>query len=117
MLSDLIRQDIPNKLNKDPNANPSANLDILCNIFDKLKSKYFPLVVKKCSKHKHKKWKWITLGILRSIKYRDNLYKQLLIISHESQDYLSLKNKLHDYNTILKKIIRYAKKIILCITS
>ena len=105
MLNDLIRQDIPNKLNKDPNANPSANLDILCYIFDKLKSKYFPVVVKKINKHKHKKCKWITLGILRSIKYRDNLYKQLLIISHESQDYLSLKNKLHDYNTLLKIII------------
>ena len=46
MLSDLIRQYIPNKLNKYPNANPSANLDILCNIFYKLKSKYFPVVVK-----------------------------------------------------------------------
>ena len=110
MLSDLIRQDIPNKLNKDPNANPSANLDILCNIFDKLKSKYFPVVVKKNNKHKYKKCKWITLGIICSLKYRD-VYKQLLIISHESQDYLSIKNKLHDYNTILKKIIRHAKQI------
>ena len=50
------------------------------------------------------------VGIRCSIKYRDNLYKQLLIILHESQDYLSLKNKLHDYNTILKKILRHAKK-------
>ena len=47
MLSDLIRQDLPNKLNKDPNAIPSANLYILCNMFDKLKSKYFPVVVNK----------------------------------------------------------------------
>ena len=91
MSSDLIRQDIPNKLNKDPNANPSANLDILCNVFDKLKSLYFPVVVNFFYKHKHKKCKWITLGIIRSIKYRDNLYKQLVIISHESQDYSSLK--------------------------
>ena len=37
MLGDLIGHDIPNKLNKDPNANPNANLDILCNTFDKLK--------------------------------------------------------------------------------
>ena len=47
MLSDLIRQDILNKLSKDPNVNPSINLDILCNIFDKLKSNFFPVVAKK----------------------------------------------------------------------
>ena len=78
MLSDLIRQYIPNKLNKDHNANPNANLGILCNIFYKLKSKYFPVVVNKFNKHK--KYKWITPGILRANKYRENLYKQLLII-------------------------------------
>ena len=41
MISDLIRQDIPNKLNKDPNANRNANLGILCNIFDKLCKKNY----------------------------------------------------------------------------
>ena len=111
MLSDLIRQDILNKLNKDPNANLNANLGILCNIFDNLKGKYFPVVVKKINKYKHNKSRWITLGILRSINYWDNLYKQLLIISHESQDYLSLKIKYMIITLYWKKIITHAKNV------
>ena len=36
-----------------------------------------PTKLVKFNKYKHKKSMWITQGILRSIQYRDKLYKQL----------------------------------------
>ncbi len=30
----------------------------------------------KFNKYKHKKSKWVTFGIIKSIQYRDNLYKK-----------------------------------------
>ena len=35
-----------------------------------------PFTRVKFDKHRHKKEKWITTGIIKSIKYRDKLYKK-----------------------------------------
>ena len=58
----------------------------------------------KLNKHKHKISKWITHGIIKSIKYRDKLYKTLKMTHHESPDYTILKVNLKAFNTILKKL-------------
>ena len=46
-LSDLRTQNLPSKLNKNQIANPSDNVDILCNTFEKLKSRHFHVHWKK----------------------------------------------------------------------
>ncbi len=38
-------------------------------------NKHMPSKLVKYRKYKHKKSKWITQGIIKSIHYRDNLYK------------------------------------------
>ena len=58
-------------------------------------------------KHKHKKSAWITIGILKSIKYRDNLLMKLKHTDPNSANYLNLKT----YNNILKNSIRKAKQM------
>ena len=63
----------------------------------------------KMHKHKHKKSPWITYGIIRSVKFRDNLYKRMKKCEIGSQDFISLKINLATYNKILKKSIRAAK--------
>ena len=53
---------------------------------------------------------WITQGILRSIQYRDKLYKQLKLKHPNSSNYEIININLKTYNTILKHTIHAAKK-------
>ena len=52
----------------------------------------------------------MTENILRSIKFRDNLYKQYLSKPLNSTEKVILKSNLRVFNKILKKDIREAKK-------
>ena len=63
----------------------------------------------KFDKHKHKKSKWITYGILKSIKFRDDLNLKLKTTSKLSSEYIDIKQNLKAYNKILKRSIRAAK--------
>ena len=63
----------------------------------------------KVNKHKHNKSKWITYGIIKSIKFRDRLYMKLKKTATNilARDTLSI--NLKTYNKILKTSIRAAK--------
>ena len=63
----------------------------------------------KFHKHKHKKEKWITFGIIKSIKYRDELHFKLKKINIHSPEYTATKQNLKTYNAILEQNIRLAK--------
>ncbi len=52
---------------------------------------------------------WITYGIVRSIQYRDNLYKKQKMTSPHSSEFDIQNINLKTYNTILKKCIWLAK--------
>ncbi len=67
----------------------------------------------KFNKRKHKKSKWITFGIIKSISYRDDLYKKSKMTDLESAQYAGLKNNLEVYNNILRKNIRLQKSYIM----
>ena len=58
-----------------------------------------------------KKTKWISQGILKSIKYRDKLYNELKLTCPQSQEYMITKTNLRKYYIILRKSIRNAKKL------
>ena len=66
------------------------------------KNKHMPCKLVKFNKYKHKKSAWITLGLLKSIRYRDKLYKQLRLSNPNSLHYDTLKLNLKTYNLILK---------------
>ena len=105
--------DIYNKLNKNPNADTNLNYDIIFNDIVRAKVKHMPTKLVKFNKYKHKTFMWITQGILRSIQYRDKLYKQLKLTHPKSSNYEIININLKTYNTILKHTIRAAKKCIL----
>ena len=67
-------------------------------------NKHMPLVKHKNHKYKDKRSLWITPGIIRSIKYRDNLYKSLKITPHNSPDF-------QVKNITLKFIIKCLKNL------
>ena len=65
----------------------------------------------KFNKYKHKHSYWITQGLLKSIKYRDNLYKRLQLTDPNSANYDTININHKTYNGVLKTIIRAAKQI------
>ena len=63
----------------------------------------------KFNKYIPKKSSWITQGLLKSIKFRDNLYKRLKLTNPNSTNYNTININLKTYNGILKRSIRTAK--------
>ena len=99
-----------NKLSKELNTDPNTSYNIIESTVQNLKTKHLPEKLTKYHKHKHKLSQWMTTGILKSIKYRDMLYKKLKQQPDNTSDYISMKVNLKTYNNILNKSIRQAKK-------
>ncbi len=59
---------------------------------------------------KTKKSKWITFGIIKSIKYKDNLYTTLKLTDSNSMQFAIYKTNFDTSNNILNKSIRLAKR-------
>ena len=74
-----------------------------------MKEKHLPYKFVKFDKYRHKNSKWITHGVIKSIKNRDKLNRELKFTDQSSERYAILKNRLSTYNKILKKTIREAK--------
>ena len=106
---DLESQNIFDRLNTDLQADPNVNYDVLENILCGTKVKYLSHKRVRFNKYKHKRNQWITSGIIRSIKYRDNLYKTLKLTDPNSDLFQRQKQNLKVYNSILGKCIKNAK--------
>ena len=104
LMSELQSINILNLLDKNLNNDPNSNYDILHNILTTTINKHIPLNKVKFNKYRHKKTNWITYGILRSIRFRNNLYRKM-IQTQNSTDYAKKKHNLSVYNKILKYTI------------
>ena len=93
--------DITSKLNTDLLEDPNSNYDILHNYMKSRKDIFFPTNYVKFHKHQYKKNKWITFGIIRSIKFRDKKYVRCKQCLQNSEEYPVLKNNLRVFNSIL----------------
>ena len=110
-LADLQECDFTTLLDHTPHGDPNQNYDKLHYKLSELKCKHLPWKLVKFNKYRHKGNRWITHGVIKSIKYRDKLYRNLKGAQKDSLFYTELKNKLSVYNKILKKTIREAKYI------
>ena len=108
--SAISNSNIYNKLNDDVNADPDANYPILDETITSAINTYLPVKLIKYNKHKHKKSNWITRGIIRSITFRDTLYRQLKQTNPGSAVHINLHTNLKTYNAILKRSIKLAKQ-------
>ena len=79
------------------------------NILNDLIKKHFQATSIKYNKYKHKKSKWITNAILKSIKYRDKMYASLKRNDLRNEQYQTLLVNFKTYNRILKSAMRQAK--------
>jgi len=91
-------------------SDPNANYEILHNLLLQGMNKHLPIKTVRFNKYKHKKNKWVTTGLLHSIRFRDKLYKRVISAQPNTQEYVTLRTNLKTYNKILRKSIRLAKK-------
>ena len=109
-VTELNGQDIYRLLNNDLFADPNSNYEIMEKVIDDCRKKHLPTQVLKFNKYKHKKSDWITVGIMKSIHFRDILYLTLKKTPLHSDLHETYKQNLKAYNKILNKQIMNAKK-------
>ena len=100
-------------LGHDPYQDPNTNYNKLHDKLMKLKDKNLPIRFQKFDKHKHKGNKGITKGILKSIKYKDQLYKALKGTAQSDPSYTVRKDNLSAYKKNTKKIYKRSKNTVL----
>ena len=76
-ITEVRNMNISELLNRNINANPTENYALFSRLVQKAKTKHLPIKRIKFNKYKHKKCKWITNGILKSIKTKNIIYKML----------------------------------------
>ena len=92
-------------------ANQNSNYNILDDILHGLHEKHFPTKKVRFNKYKHKKYTWITMGIINSIKHKDKLYRILKQTCQNDESYNVSALNLRVYKNILNDAIRKAKHI------
>ena len=108
---DLNSEESQRALNNIIGSNVNNSYSKFSTLLDSLVCRHFTKKTVKFNKYRHKKQKWMTDGILKSIAFRDKLYSELKKTSANSLDYPRKKFNLNSYNKILKQSIRNAKKI------
>ena len=108
LLKHDFSKDLPSLLGTN-DIDPNKNYDIFIEKVLHYKNIHLPEKLVKFNKHRHKQEKWITEGIIKSIKYRDNLHLQVTRSDPDSPEYPMLVTNLKTFNGILKKSIRDAK--------
>ena len=88
MLNDMNQYDISRKMTNDLSSDPNFIYETLHDHIAKMKDKHLPY---KFHKHKQKNNKWISFGIIRSIKTRDAMYLKSKCCSKQSVEYNTLK--------------------------
>ena len=104
----LSRKNCTTNLVKAIFADINLNYGIIHDEIVRATNKHMPCKLVKFNKYKHKKSTWITQGLLKSIRYRDELYKQMRVSNPSSPHYNTLSINLKTYNLILKKSIMSA---------
>ena len=108
--NDLSETDIASIISSDLTTDPNSEYAKFEQIIMAAYEKHFPEKQVKFNKHKHKLSDWITSVILKSIEFRDNLYRCLTKLSAHSPDYELVKSNLKTYNRYLNLCIWNAKK-------
>ena len=94
------------------NHNPQENYDTFTHLVQFAKEKHLPKRMVKYNKKKHKKCKWMTNEILKSINKKDKMYKLLVQTPRENLiHYNTLKDNFKCFRATLRKNIREAKRL------
>lgn len=98
-----------NIIEKLSSEDPSVNLSVLIKLIQETKESLTYTKRVKFNKYRHKLNPWMTSAILKSIEYKDILYKETIATAPSSQRDV-LEANLCEYKYTLRSIIRAAKK-------
>ena len=103
----MLPDNLLDNLDLNPLANPNDNYNELDNIIQTVKNKHFPQKTIKYNTFKYKKSEWSTKCIMKSKKFRNNLYRQI----RSPLDPLinTYRTNLGNYNKLLRQNITNAK--------
>ena len=110
-VNELISLEIYGKLDKQLNSDPNNNFEVLSQILKYAREKYLAERKVKYQKKLHKKSKWISNGILKSINTKDRLYT--ILIQTDSANavlYERLFEEFKQYRAELRRCIRKFKR-------
>ena len=111
--NEIQSEELYSKLGKSCTADINLNYEMINDENLRAKNKHMPCKLVKFNKYKHKKSTWITQGLLKSIRYRDKLYKQLKLSNPNSSHYDTLKFNLKTYNLIFMEEHYFSKTNVL----
>ena len=110
--TEVRNMNISELLNRNINANPTENYELFSRLVQEAKTKHLPIKRIKYHKYKHKKCKWITNGILKSIKTKNIIYKMLKQTNPANVEaFETLKIRFDRFHNILRQSIKEAKQI------
>ena len=104
-----FKSDILDRINADTN-DIDVKYDILHDTLTNAINKHIPVKTVKFDKHKYRKSHWITKGIIKSIRFRDNLYLKLKKTPIDSIEFRCSQQNLKTCNAILRRNIKLAKR-------
>ena len=96
--NDICSSELDDKIDKRLTADPNISYNIIHDVIEKTKNTHMTSKLVKYNKYKHKKSKWITTGLLRSIRFRNDLYKKIKLSNPASREYETLKINLKTFN-------------------
>ena len=110
-VDELTSLNICDKLDKQLTSDPNNNYEILSGLLKYAREKHLPKKTVKYQKKRHKKSKWISNGILKSINTKDRLHKVLVQTDPANTIlYERRKEGFKQYRAELRKSIRKAKR-------
>ena len=92
------------------NSSPNITQNKLHQILQTAYTECLPLKKVRTNKYNTKQSPWITLGLLKSVRTKDTLYKQLKRTDPKSASYAKLEKKLKEYRSLLNNLIRKTKR-------
>ena len=111
-IAELEDISIYDKLEQPIGSDSKENYNCFIALLNDAKNKYLHKKRVRFNKIKHKKSKWMTNGILNSIKEKDKLYKKLVKANIDDEiAYANLKAEFTSYKKILRRSINEVKHV------
>ena len=111
-VNELNELNIYDQLQSVIDTNPQENYNTFIKLPSSAKNKHLPRRIVRFNKKKHKKAKWLTNGILKSINTKDKMYKKLMKADNlDEVMYANLNAEFNDYKKTLRRSINEAKQL------
>ena len=105
----IVKSNVYEKLKTDPDANPNYNYEILSSVIIESKANHLPKKTQRFNKYKHKKEKWMSSALLKSVVHKNKLYRDWKSTT-DNNDYQIKQVNFKTYERILKNMIQESKQ-------